>query len=121
MEVLWAMSNLFRKKPKMLEEGKDFVFINFKDTDITGLQIISGEYTGVVYHYHQAKIVEEGALARLKFGFTIVHPGKHDIDLLQNDEKFVTIMGDILTQILMNKAKADEQIRTDNSEEFDLQ
>ena len=43
------------------------------------------------------------------------------IDLLQNDEKFVTIMGDILTQILMNKAKADEQIRTGNSEEFDLQ
>ena len=121
MEVLWVMSNLFRKKPKMLEEGKDFVFINFKDTDITGLQIIEGEYAGVVYHYHQAKVVEEGEMARLQFGFTIVHPGKHDIDLLQKDENFVTIMGDILTQILMNKAKADEQIRTDDSEEFNLQ
>jgi hypothetical protein len=105
----------------MLSEGKDYTFINFKDTDITGIQIIAGEYQGVVYHYQKARVVEEGELARLQFGFTIVHPGKHDIDLLQKDENFVTIMGDILTQILMNKAKADEQIRTDNSEEFDLQ
>ena len=105
----------------MLSEGKDYTFINFKDTDITGIQIIAGEYQGVVYHYQKARVVEEGELARLQFGFTIVHPGKHDIDLLQKDENFVTIMGDILTQILLNKAKADEQIRTDNSEEFDLQ
>ena len=52
--------------------------------------------------------------------FTIVHPGKHDIDLLKDDEDFVTIMGDILTHILTEKAKADEQIRTDDSEEFNL-
>jgi hypothetical protein len=29
-------------------------------------------------------------------------------------------MGDILTHILTEKAKADEQIRTDDSEEFNL-
>jgi hypothetical protein len=105
----------------MLKEGKDYIFINFKETDITGIQIVAGDYQGVVYHYLKARVVEEGALARLQFGFTIVHPGNHDIDLLQKDENFVTLMGDILTQILMNKAKADEQIRTDDSEEFNLQ
>lgn len=105
----------------MLKEGKDYIFINFKDTDITGIQMIAGEYEGVVYHYEKARVVEEGEMARLQFGFTIVHPGKHDIDLLQKDEDFVTIMGDILTQILMDKAKADEQIRTNDSEEFNLQ
>jgi len=104
----------------MLEEGKDFAFVDFKNTDITGIQIIAGEYEGVVYHYHQAKIVEEGEMARLKFGFTIVHSGKHDIDLLKDDENFVTIMGDILTQILTEKAKADEQIRTNDPQEFNL-
>ena len=121
MEVSWAISNLFTKKPKMLKEGKDFAFINFKNTEITGIQIIEGKYKQVVFHYHKVRVVEEGELARLQFGFTIVHPGEHDIDLLQKDEEFVTIMGDILTQILMDKAKADEQVRTDNSEEFNLQ
>ncbi len=120
MGQLWEKL-LFWKKPKVLEEGKDFAFIEFKDTEMTGIQLLAGEYEGVVYHYEKARIKEEGELARLQFGYTIVHPGKHDIDLLQKDEGFVTIMGDILQQIVLNKAKADEQIRTDNSEEFDLQ
>ena len=119
MEVL-CEKMMFWKKPKMLEEGKDFAFVDFKNTDITGIQMIAGNYEGVVYHYHQAKVVEEGEMARLKFGFTIIHPGKHDIDLLKDDEDFVTIMGDILTQVITNKAKADEQIRTDDSQEFNL-
>lgn len=121
MEALWDKIQFWKKKQKMLEEGKDFAFIEFKDTEITGIQILSGEYEGVVYHYEKARVKEEGELARLQFGYTIVHSGKHDIDALQNDENFVTIMGDILTQILLSKAKADEQARTDNSEEFDIQ
>jgi len=112
---------LWWRKPKVLKEGKDFAFIEFKNSDTTGIQIISGNYDGVVYHYHKARVVEEDGFARLQFGFTIVHPGKHNIDLLQNDEGFVTIMGEILQQIVLNKAKADEQIRTNNSEEFNIQ
>jgi hypothetical protein len=109
------------KKPKVLKEGVDYAFIEFKDSDLTGVQVLKGNYEGVVYHYHKARVVEDNGFARLQFGFTIVHPGKYDIDLLQNDEGFVTIMGDILQQLVLNKAKADEQIRTDNSEEFNLQ
>lgn len=119
MEVLWRKMRLWKKMPP--KEGKDFVFINFKDTDLTGIQIIEGEYKDVVYHYHQARVVEEGMGARLKFGYTIVYPGEHDIDVLNDDEGFVTMMGDILTQLIMDKAKADDQIRTDNSEKFNLQ
>jgi len=122
MEALWEKLLFWKKwENKVLKEGKDFAFIEFKDSDLTGIQIIKGDYDGVVYHYHKARVVEEGEFARLQFGFTIVHPGKHDIDTLQNDEGFVTIMGDILQQILLNKAKADEQIRTDNSKKFNLQ
>ena len=112
---------LWWRKLKVLKEGTDFAFIEFKDSDITGIQILKGDYTEVVYHYHKARVVEEDGFAKLQFGFTIVHSGKHDIEALQNDQGFVTIMGDILQQIVLNKAKADEQIRTDNSEEFDLQ
>jgi hypothetical protein len=120
MGQLWEKL-LFWKKSKVLEEGKDFAFIEFEGAEMTGVQLLTGKYEDVVYHYEKARIKEEGELARLQFGYTIVHSGKHNIDLLQNDEEFVTIMGDILTQILLNRAKADEQIRTNNSEEFDIQ
>jgi len=119
MEILWEKITWW-KKPRMLEEGKDFVFVPFKDSDITGINLIAGKYQDVVYHYHKVRVIEEGELARLQFGYTIVSPGKHDIDELNSDEEFVTIMGDILSQILLSKAK-DEQTRTNYIEESDLQ
>ena len=103
------------------KEGKDFNFFEFDESQLTGIELYVKGYEGVIYHYHKAKVVEEGELARLQFGFTIVHPGEHDIDELTKDENFVTIMGDILQEILLSKAKADEQIRTNNPEEFNLQ
>jgi len=103
------------------KENIDFRFFEFQDSEMTGIELNVEGYEGVVYHYHKAKVVEEGELARLQFGYTIVHPGKNDIDELTKDENFVTIMGDILQEILLSKAKADEQIRTDDSEKFNLQ
>lgn len=119
MEILWEKIQ-FWKKPKMLKEGKDFVFLTFKDSDITGIEIIDGAYKGVVYHYHKVRVLEEGEVARLQFGYTIVSPGEYDIDVLNSDEEFVTIMGDILTQLIMSESK-DEQTRTDYPEEFNPQ
>ncbi len=103
MEALW--NKLTRKKPKMLKEGVDYTFVDSDDYSVTGILMISGKYKGVLYHYHKARIVEEGDLARLQFGYTIVNPGEHDPDELTNDEEFSTIMGDILTTILLAKAE----------------
>ena len=119
MEILWEKI-LWWKKPRVYKEGVDFVFIHFKDSEITGINIIDGKYKDVVYHYHKVRVVEEGVIARLQFGYTIVSSGNFDIDELNSDEEFVTIMGDILSQILVSKAK-DEQTRTDYIEESDLQ
>jgi len=124
MATLWDLiRNLSWWKMK-LKEGRDYIFIDLEresydgETDtITGIQIIKGKYKDVVYHYNKARVVEEGALAVLQFGFTILHPGKHDIDVLQNDAELVTIMGDLLTEIMLAKAN-DEQNRTNNSQEF---
>ena len=120
MEVLWAITNLFRKKPRVYKEEKDYRFIDFTNSDITGVELLVDEYKGVLYHYHSARVVEEGELARLQFGYTIVNSGEHDIDVLNSDEKLHIIMGDILTQILLAKAN-DEQIRTDDSQKLNLQ
>ncbi len=118
METLWEKL-LFWKKQKMLKEGVDYHFFDFKDSDITGIELLIKEFKGVIYHYQKARVVEEGEFARLQFGYTIVHPGEHDIDGLTNDEKLHTIMGDILTIIL--EKQANEQAGTNNNQEFNLQ
>jgi hypothetical protein len=105
----------------MYKEGVDYNFIDVPDTDLTAIELSIKNYEGVVYHYHKARINEEGGVARLQFGYTILHPGNHDIDDLNSSEEYHTIMGDILTILLMSKAKEDESFRDNNPEEFDLQ
>lgn len=118
METLWEkVTQFFYKKKKMPLEGVDYKFIDFTDSELTGIQVLKGEYAGVVYHYGKVRVKEQGEMGVLEFGYTIVNPGKHDIDALQNDDEFVTIMGDILTEILTRQEN--EQIRKDHSEEFD--
>ena len=100
-------------------EDKDFKFIDFTNSEITGLQILEGEYAGVVYHYGKVRVVPQGEMGVLQFGYTVVNPGKHDIDDLTKDDNLHTIMGDILTTLL--ETQANEQTRTDNNQEFDIQ
>ena len=119
MATLWEKI-AFWKKPKMLKEDVDYRFIDFKDSEITGIQLIMPKYDEVVYHYNKVRVVEDMGIAKLQFGYTLVHPGNHDIDDLNSDAEFHTIMGDILTQILITKQQH-EQTRTDDFEESDLQ
>jgi hypothetical protein len=105
----------------MLKENVDYQFMDFKDSEITGIRLLMKKYLGVIYHYNKVRVKEESeiGMAQLQFGYTLVHPGEHDIDDLNSDAEFHTIMGDILTHILLTQQN--EQTRTDNSEEFDLQ
>jgi hypothetical protein len=89
----------------------------------TSNEVVSGGYEPEINTYTGARVgpgMAEGGVARLSFGYTIVSPGNHDIDGLNKNENFHTIMGDILTEILIAKAE-DEQIRTDYSKEFNTQ
>lgn len=120
METLWEkLTQFFFKRKKMPKQDEDYRFIDFTDSELTGIQILKGEYAGVVYHYGKVRVREQGEMGVLEFGYTLINPGKHDIDQLQNDDNFVTIMGDILTEILTKQAN--ETIRKDDSEEFDIQ
>jgi hypothetical protein len=102
----------------MLEENKHFRFVDFKDSDITGIELLLPEFLGVVYHYHQVRVLEEEGQAKLQFGYTIVHSGEHDIDDLNSDEKLHIIMGDLLTYILM--AKIEDEARNINSQKLNI-
>jgi hypothetical protein len=109
----------------MYEEGIDYRFFDIENDNepgvkVTAIELAVDNYENVVYHYLKVRVVEEGAMARLQFGYTILDSAKHDIDELNNDEKFHTIMGDILTDILL-KQQNYEKTGTDNSQEPDIQ
>jgi hypothetical protein len=105
----------------MYKEDIDYKFIDIENSDITAVELLIDNYEGVVYHYHKSRIKEEGGVARLQFGYTLLDPGKHDIDELNSSSEFHTIMGDILTILLMSKAKEDESFRNNNTKKFNLQ
>lgn len=97
MEVFSAM-NPFRKKPKLPE----YRFQNAPEGDATYVEITSGKYSDVIYSYGTVKFSEDFGIPKLNFNFNIVNSGKHNDEVLKNDQDFVTIMGDILTDIIIN-------------------
>ena len=106
METLWERMKFWKKKqmkPEDYIEGQHFIFVNSDDNQFTGITLLVEGYEGVLYHYYKARMIEEEGVAKLQFAYNIVNPGKHDIDDLNNDAKFATIMGDILSKILMDK------------------
>lgn len=109
----------FKKKKPKYQINEDFQFLPSDDEKITGIGILKGKYAGVLYHYGKAKVIEEGEFARLTFDYTIIHTPNFTVHELQTDEEFHTMIGDILTEILMEKA--DEETRNYNTEEFDIQ
>lgn len=117
--ALWAKLYPWKKKAKY-QVNEDFHFLSSEEDDsITDIGILKGKYAGVVYQYGRAKIVEEGSFARLAFDYTIINSSLFDTNDLQNDEEFVTMIGDILTEILLEKP--DEKTRNYNTEELNFQ
>jgi len=122
MATLWDKL-LFWKKPKMklFRENLDYKFIELPDNESTGIMLLMDKFDGVVYQYHQARVVPEGEMARLEFGYTILDSGNIDIDELQKDEEFVNIMGQLLSKILLDKESFDESFGANNPQKFDVQ
>ena len=89
----------FRKKPKRPEY--------FVDNRPQGLffSVIGGNYDGVIVTYNSAEFLEDDGMAKLKFNFKIIYAGTHDETLLTNDQNFVTILGDILQDYIINRTE----------------
>ena len=99
--------------------NKDYQFIQSDDDRITGVGILKGKYTGVLYHYGKAQIVEDDGFAKMIFDYTIVHTPYFSVNTLLKDKEFHEMIGDILTQILLEKTN--EETRNNDSEELDIQ
>ena len=109
----------WKRKSVSYKEGIDYHFIPSEDEQITGISILKGKYAGVLYHYGKAKVIEEGEFARLYFDYTIEHTPNFTVHDLTIDTEFHTMIGDILTDILMKQSN--ETIRNHDSQEFDIQ
>jgi hypothetical protein len=110
MATLWEKLQFWKKqKPKYR--------FQYREGDNTWVEITSGIYAGVIYSYGTVKFVPDSDVAKLQFKYNIIHSGEHDRDGLQNNAEFVNVMGDILTEIIIEN----EPIRTNNTEEPDLQ
>lgn len=109
----------FWKKPKKLVLDQDFEFYDFPDTDLTGIRVLSGPYAGVLYYYTNAGVEEQGYLATLRFGYITVDPNNYSVKDLETDEKYVTLLGDILSEIILMEGNF-ESPRTIYSEKSDL-
>jgi hypothetical protein len=112
MAALWEKLP-WSKKPKKVE----YRFQQSESDDSTLVEITSGEYTGVVYSYGMVKLKPESVIPILQFNYNIYHSGQHDKQALQNNDNFVTIIGDILTEIIIQN----ESTRTNDTEESDIQ
>ena len=118
MAQLWENLQFWKKSMK-IKEFKDYRLFDYEDINgrkATGIELLMKEYETVAYHYQEARVVEEGEFGRLQFGYSIIHPGNHTITELHEDENFVTIMGEILTQVLMKKL--DDETGKDNTQKF---
>lgn len=98
MVALWEMLP-FRKKPKRPEY--------YVDNRPEGLlfSVIGGNYDGIIVTFNTAEFLEDNGMAKLKFNFTVVYAGTHNEKVLTDDQNFVTILGDILQDYIINGNK----------------
>lgn len=108
-----------RKEKKLLaklpKEGIDYEMYLFEETNLSGIRLLKGKYQGIIYFYRGVKFSDLDS-PRLSFEYEIYQTGNITHSELINDEKFVKLMGDILTELLVNN----ETTRTYNTKEFDL-
>jgi hypothetical protein len=74
--------------------------------DATWVEITSGKYSGVVFSFGMVKFSDDAGMPKLSFSFTILYSANYDKDFLEHDNEFEEVMGDILTDIIINEKPA---------------
>lgn len=122
MEAFWKKILFWKNwtKPKTPEEGVDYEFQPIDDSDLIGIKLLKNPYQDIFYYYGTVKMQEQGALASLYFEYRLLNVDSDKEQSLQNDEKFVKLLGDILTEIIIKETAYNEQARKNNTEEFDI-
>ena len=103
------MEKLFRNVFRVVENP------NEKDA---GIEIISGEWEGLVYQYGDVQFVD--GKPHLNFQRTIRRlPEGADMDDLLNNKELENLMGDILVELIEEQIERDKEIEQRNIEGTD--
>ena len=104
-----SMEKLFRNVFRVVEKP------NEKDA---GIEIISGEWEGLVYQYGDVQFVD--GKPHLNFQRTIRRlPEGADMDELLNNKELENLMGDILVELIEEQIERDKEIEQRNIEGTD--
>jgi hypothetical protein len=123
METLWEkILNwlMFWKKQKTYKEGVDYTFHQYGN-EITAIELLREPYNQVLYHYGGVNFSEHGEVGVLNFNYSIIHSGCYEKEDLQNDQNFCTMIGDILSVLIIEQKAEDEKIGRNDTQGVDIQ
>lgn len=101
---------------KVINIDKYIQFVEKGDSELYGLKILQGPYSGVIYTYGKVKF--EGTVDQpiVKFDFTINEvPKPKKKSKLEKSKAFKNFIGDVLMTLIEEKVN-DESTKTDTKE-----
>ena len=102
------MKNKYPKPHKTTspKHNEDYIFVEKSGEDFTGLKLISGPYSHIVYKYGNVGFAPEsetvGDKLPMKFDYTII---ENKIQADTDSQEFIDHIGDILVVLLDEKLK----------------
>ena len=102
------MKNKYPKPHKTTspKHNEDYIFVEKSGEDFTGLKLISGPYSHVVYKYGNVGFAPESEAVDgqlpMKFDYTII---ENKIQADTDSQEFINHIGDILVVLLDEKLK----------------
>lgn len=110
MGIFWKILGN-QPNPKLVQ-GRDYRFIDLMvyDEPLTGIEILTGEYAGVIYYYGKVKITEpEMPDLPAVLGFEY-HPKSVPVGVDISTDKFKQLAGDLLTHIMIDNKEDSEYV-----------
>jgi hypothetical protein len=109
MEILCKIFPWFQKK-----QQKPNYSVDDRDENVY-FTINTGKYQNITFVYSNAQFFENDVHPTLKFNYRIISSDIFDEEYLQNQQDFVIILGDILQDYILEKARNFESTRSSNT------
>ena len=105
-----------------MKVGEDFRFrddmANMDAGDTVPVEILIGEYSGIIFRFIRVQVVELENQAKIQFQYEILNTTEMTESQLRQDAKFIAYMGLILNMMVLELAEANSnENRKDNSKE----
>lgn len=110
MEILWKIFPWIQKKSQQKPEYS----VDYRDEN-TYFTINSGKYKNITVVYSNTQFFENDVHPTLKFNYRVIYSDMYDEDYLQKQQDFVIILGDMLQDFILEKAKNFESTRSSHT------